>query len=167
MELGTAHNPPGQQFAQQTANPLIEVASLGPVEECQDLVGGEFPHGERRSVVTGFSRQGPVVDSQIDLAAVVAIAHLDTDERREVAPSGMIERCTIESSLQRVAQRAQRLLLPWNREVVEVTGLAINETSHQQTAGSGESEPAGLGEPVDDLCDAFLEGRQQGSETPR
>lgn len=81
--------------------------------------------------------------------------------------SAVIEPYTIERSLQRIAQRPQRLLLPWNREVVEVTGLAIDETSHQQTAGSGESEPLGLGEPVDDLCDAFLEGRQQGSETPR
>jgi len=79
----------------------------------------------------------------------------------------VIERCTIESSLQRVAQRAQRLLLPRDREVVEVTCLPIDETPHQQPAGSGESEAAGLGKPTDELCDTLLKGRQQDSETPR
>jgi hypothetical protein len=78
----------------------------------------------------------------------------------------VIEGCTVESSLQRVAQRAQRLLLPWNRELVEVTCLSIDKTPHQQTSGSGESEPPGLGKPNDDLCDTFLEGRQQDSEAP-
>jgi hypothetical protein len=58
-----------------------EVTSLGPVEECEDLVGGEFPHGQPRSEVAGFGRQGSVVDSQIYLTPVVAVAHLDTDER--------------------------------------------------------------------------------------
>lgn len=79
----------------------------------------------------------------------------------------MIKRCTIESSLQRVAQRAQRLLLSRDREVVEVTCLPIDETPHQQTAGSGKGEPPGVRKPADDLCDTFLKGRQQDNETPR
>ncbi len=78
----------------------------------------------------------------------------------------MIKPRTIEGSLQRVAQRVSASSSR-DREVVEVTCLPIDETLRQQTAGSGESEPPGLRQPADHLCDTLLKRRQQDNETPR
>ena len=146
---------------------IEEVAGLGPIEECKDLVGSELLHSQRRAVAAWLGWQGSVVDSQIDLTPVVAVTHLDTHERWKVTASGTGESCAFEGSLQCITQLDQSPLLPWDREIVEVTRWSVDKSSNQETAGSSQSETASLRKPADDSDDPLLERRQQDSETPR
>jgi hypothetical protein len=61
-----------------------------------------------------------------------------------------MEPCKVEGPLQGVAQRCDCFFLARNCEVVEVKRGSFDETPHQETPGSCQSESPGLGKLAHD-----------------
>jgi len=141
------------------------VASGGPSEQCEGLVGGELAVGDRRSERGLPNWPEPSVVPEVNLAPLVTSGHLEPDEPRCVPEPGHRQpggrRCRLERRSKPVDGDALAA------EEVETAGVAVDDPEGDQGSATGESESLGLRQPGEEAGDVLLESAQQASRTPR
>lgn len=142
-----------------------EVACLGLAEQREELVNGQLFDGQCRTDRARLGGQQPVVDAQVDLGVIVAVAdrhsgeavcHLPTLDRKMVCT----ERC-----FQSREQPIDGIGVA--NEEVEIVSLAIDRAADNQRAAASERESLGFGKIGENEGDALLQRAQHVRLMPR
>lgn len=113
-----------------------------PVEQGQELVGGEFLERQHRSQRTGCCRTDTSVRSEIDLSGIVAVGDDEADEPMCLPLTADLQASSDQSTFNRRAQTIN--IVARRSEEVEVTGGAINDPGRHQCGAASKREPVSL-----------------------
>jgi hypothetical protein len=133
----------GLPVAEGQSVDIYEVSSGRPSEQREGLVGGQLliPNGRTEGGL--LERPQPGVIAEINLAALLAACHLESNESRGVNNAGDCHPGTPGGVLERRGQAIYGGGLA--TEEVEVVRLALDDPSHDERGSSSQSEARSFG----------------------
>ena len=116
---------------------------MGPVEQRQELVGGEFLERQHRPQWPRCCRTDTSVRSEIELRGIVAVGDDEADEPVSLPRTADLQASSDQSTFNRRAQTIN--VITRRSEEVEVTRGALNDPDATNAAPPASANPSASG----------------------